>query len=375
MPYPVSYRRRRGFQTASTLADVKPIRKPQGKPNITVRRTREFVTAKDYLHPSKKKLLKIRPHPILIGLGILELIWRYFKARYDGPWIRNCWCTTPKAPHGGWANPYAQYNSGQLCGQMCIPGQLNWSTDWPTPTASSGIAKGVRYKAPTSGTPLQVIEGWGRTAQYGELISPPHENAYVPTEYYPAPSEVTPFVPPGVPYTPIQLRPNPINGSQRPESRQAREPQWEPGKGNNAKRPPRGTKETKLRTRYPQAIIRILGKVTEAGDVLDVLTDAIPYKYRGPGWKYASPTDKLKFLLRNFDKIQWNEAIIGLVLEQLEDRIYGELSEQWEAFAIREGIPVHASPFSTQRRIQNLLKFLNSSDKEEDDEVDYTITT
>ena len=95
--------------------------------------------------------------------------------------------------------------------------------------------------------------------------------------------------------------------------------------------PPPREKEVKLRAiRGALAIVQAAGHaVTEGLDYLDAIHDALPGKFKakpmfkGGQWYSASPQAKADAIWRNFDKIDWNDAIKNLAMNELLDRVLG----------------------------------------------------
>lgn len=91
-----------------------------------------------------------------------------------------------------------------------------------------------------------------------------------------------------------------------------------------------GTKEKKLR--LPLAIRALQAGMhwtTEALDVLEVFHDALPKELQAKGqfhdgrWWNASPQAKADAIWTNFDSLDWQKVGMGLVLNELGDRILG----------------------------------------------------
>lgn len=93
-----------------------------------------------------------------------------------------------------------------------------------------------------------------------------------------------------------------------------------------ARRPPRGTKERKMKATAGQR--RLIGALTslasEGFDLLDALHDALPKKLQGKD----HPKAKFEALYRNWDKVDMNEAFENIWRDQVEDRYYGEQFEK-----------------------------------------------
>lgn len=104
--------------------------------------------------------------------------------------------------------------------------------------------------------------------------------------------------------------------------------------------PPRyGEKERKAKVPRALAIaLNIGGKLTEAADVVDALYDALPrhvkLKFRNTNYllQSATPQAKLAVLIEHYDKIDLEDALVGLAENQIEDYVLGrvgQLGKQW----------------------------------------------
>jgi len=93
-----------------------------------------------------------------------------------------------------------------------------------------------------------------------------------------------------------------------------------------ARRPPRGTKERKLKATAGQR--RLIGALTsmasEGFDLLDALHDALPKKLQGKD----HPKAKFEALYKHWDAVDMNEAFENIWRDQVEDRYYGEQFEK-----------------------------------------------
>lgn len=95
------------------------------------------------------------------------------------------------------------------------------------------------------------------------------------------------------------------------------------------RQPPRkGEKETKVKaygkgafTAY-QLANKVFGNLTEFSDLLHALTGALPKKYRHPGHSIQS---EFANVYRNWDKIDWKQALINVLTNEIEDRIFGKV--------------------------------------------------
>lgn len=83
-------------------------------------------------------------------------------------------------------------------------------------------------------------------------------------------------------------------------------------------------KETKLilTPAARSAIGMAINAITESIDLIRPIWDALPDKYQTRG---APPQVMLKEIFTNFDKINWTEAVLGIVENQIEDKIFGAI--------------------------------------------------
>lgn len=97
--------------------------------------------------------------------------------------------------------------------------------------------------------------------------------------------------------------------------RLAQKDPWEPF--------PQKKKDSKhvFRSRGAALALGLVNGVTEGLDLLNVLYEALPWWIKKqPG---QLPQDKLARILANFHLINWNEALLGLLWNQLEDGFWG----------------------------------------------------
>ena len=96
--------------------------------------------------------------------------------------------------------------------------------------------------------------------------------------------------------------------------------------------PPPATKEVKLRAITGVVAIaqKAMHATTELLDHIDSFHDALPDSkkarpkfIKGLGWRKASPQDKVRAVMQNFDALDWNEVIKNVAKNELEDRILG----------------------------------------------------
>lgn len=99
-------------------------------------------------------------------------------------------------------------------------------------------------------------------------------------------------------------------------------------------RPPRGTKEGKMKASpAAAAILGAISTFTEALDLIDVLYQSLPksakVKYKGTPYELRTPTpdQKLKAIYNGFDQIDPSKAVSNYVANQIEDMIYGKIGK------------------------------------------------
>lgn len=104
-------------------------------------------------------------------------------------------------------------------------------------------------------------------------------------------------------------------------------------------RPPRGTKERKIRVNMPIAIrlaTKVAGFSTEALDFVDALYDALPdhakpkrKRFKGADGKWhnakVSNKDKTEAVYKHFGRVDLDQAMHNLIVNQIEDMAYGKL--------------------------------------------------
>lgn len=120
------------------------------------------------------------------------------------------------------------------------------------------------------------------------------------------------------------------------------------------KAPPRNTKERKFLAQAPRWIMSIFGDVTEIGDFIESLYDAIPDHLRPKGKKKL--TDKAKAVWEHFGSIDMNEALKNIIANELADYAYGLMGRvnaaaRWKQHA--EGYAVGSVGFG---RLQGQLR-------------------
>jgi len=96
------------------------------------------------------------------------------------------------------------------------------------------------------------------------------------------------------------------------------------------KRPPPGTKERKVALKLPKVLNRWYGRFTEGIDFIDVIYDSLPMKYQDFD---ANPYQKARTIYDHYDEIDIERAVMGLVQEQIEDRVWGAIGNRMKQVA------------------------------------------
>lgn len=94
----------------------------------------------------------------------------------------------------------------------------------------------------------------------------------------------------------------------------------------NPGRPPRGTKERKVKSNIGKlagALSNIFHTLTEAGDFVGSIFDATGTAAQRKDVKGLH--NKMAFIVANFDDIDWKQAIINLINNEVEDRVIGKI--------------------------------------------------
>lgn len=120
----------------------------------------------------------------------------------------------------------------------------------------------------------------------------------------------------------------------------------------NPRRPGRDTKEKKVRVVAAGAARRVLDAIGETADFVEALWDALPpefkkHKTRRRPWPYRSEKPKVHEMARDlydaWDKLgidYFNKAFDNVVLNQIEDFVYGKLGQTSGQAAASIGRPV-----------------------------------
>ena len=159
----------------------------------------------------------------------------------------------------------------------------------------------------------------------------------------PAPAPLPPVVP-NLPVRPTQ----PANVETRP-SRRPR-PNRQRGRdvpakivvvGGGAGLPPRGTegkhprepreREAKPRSNLPRWAFALVSSLTEVGDFVDAIHDALPWMTRR--WSGRRIQDKIATIFQNFDKVDWQEALKNLIANEINDNLIGAFGKLQKAEA------------------------------------------
>lgn len=110
-------------------------------------------------------------------------------------------------------------------------------------------------------------------------------------------------------------------------------PQVKTEDGTHTKTPPRrGEKEKKARVpRALLGVMKIVGTITEAGDLIDVVYNAIPCAAKFKAGMFGRPVtavDKAQFIATHADQIDETELLRGYTKNQFEDAYYGRMSPE-----------------------------------------------
>ena len=103
-----------------------------------------------------------------------------------------------------------------------------------------------------------------------------------------------------------------------------------PRPGHSLTRPPRRTKEAKLKHSGAVKLLQgLVNLVTESSDFVDALFRAISYRDRqeGDAVGFMSPLDKASFVYSNFHRINWREFLKNYYKNQAEDWAYGQIGK------------------------------------------------
>lgn len=153
---------------------------------------------------------------------------------------------------------------------------------------------------------------------------------FLPTRrrrFEPRPDTIPRYDPQGEPVP--QSRPIPRSGLElAPKPGTRRRP------GHDFAKPPPGTKERKfignISPRSPLGLL--VNFITESVDTINAIYKALPADirsatFRKGGYVRVSPQVKAQTIYDNFDAVDINQAIENIVLEQLEDFVYGKLGQ------------------------------------------------
>lgn len=100
------------------------------------------------------------------------------------------------------------------------------------------------------------------------------------------------------------------------------------------RRPPEGPHVKEVKLRAISGVVAIAQKAmhatTELLDHIDSFHDALPKQYQakggfvpGLGFRNATPQAKVQAVMKNFDKLNWNDVIKNVAKNEIEDRILG----------------------------------------------------
>lgn len=286
-----------------------------------------------------------------IALTAYELYEWYTQSTYDdglqGVWTKGGNCSSPGTPWGGKPdtirfsttnNPenHSWHGTCDACLNLQAPSSWNWE-DYNFITNSSVI---LRQRFHTSARVRNIESYWRPASRKGTTdpmpVEPstqtqPRTNPESVPEAYTA---IEPLAPPLTTYVPVEVPYSVVpdlygevwNPTQNPETHghgygsapaTASPPQ-------HPSPPGPGVRERKIRVAGSAGILRIINGVTEALDFVNALHQALPEQYRTPN---ARPQQQLIDLYNNYQHIDPEQAITNLVLEQVEDYLYGRASQ------------------------------------------------
>lgn len=101
------------------------------------------------------------------------------------------------------------------------------------------------------------------------------------------------------------------------------------------RRPPAGTKEQKFIANPAgrNLVVRLFSGITEFGDAIDAIYEAIPKELRGT--RRRTLVDKANFVYRNLQHVDIIEALQNLAVNEVEDRAIGKLGRYGAKAAAR----------------------------------------
>lgn len=111
--------------------------------------------------------------------------------------------------------------------------------------------------------------------------------------------------------------------------------------------PPARVKEVKLRA--TAGLVGVLQRSMHAGtellDHIDSFHEALPKQYqakggfiKGLGFRNATPQAKVEAVMKNFDKLDWNDVAKNIAKNEIEDRILGRANAKADQFLNRTPI-------------------------------------
>lgn len=284
-----------------------------------------------------------------IGFAVLAYeLWEAYNYSFTddglhGVWTREGECSNPGTPWGGKPDK-ARTQNDQTDPQnhpwhatcdSCLQLQVGGTFDWDAYTTVTTSTVLMRQRAHTS-TRYRNIESYWRPASESGTTVPFPDDPVTVTNARPNP-ETVPWQVPGFPdlippNSPAQLPGEDVPYLEIPNIPDSQFHVTSYGPSTAVSSPPvyhsgppgQGTRERKVRVRGAGGALRILNTVTEALDFIDALWLALPAELRTP---YASPQQKLVDLYTNINEIDVEQAITNLILEQIEDYVYGRASQ------------------------------------------------
>lgn len=101
-------------------------------------------------------------------------------------------------------------------------------------------------------------------------------------------------------------------------------------------KPRPGKREAKVMANNRAAALLVFGAVTEFGDFVGAIHDALPkearrsrtWRDKDGKWHRARIDSQLRDIYANLDKVDWYEALVNLVANEVEDRLIGKVNRQ-----------------------------------------------
>ena len=330
-----------------------------------------------------------RYNPYVLGghgsLGSSQRWLRPFPTPYVGGWHRpfpNSTASYSPATVIGWGAPpgvspvggnlrYAVSNNAQDGGwwsggtstpdwQSVRNPNLSWTLTLPSSAPAPVLVDGFPRSIHTpNGTPEEIRDGWPMVDT--------RLNTVLPWEAWG----------PGVAWWRIPGR-NRIRATDPTIRTESNGPPLNPDKGPGVihKPPPRGVIESKRRTNsaallwWYRGAKKLWHETGEYCDRVNAIFDALPkdvrtsYQRRGQGRNVftmrpkISCADKTAIILQNLHRLDMNEAIKNLVVNEIEDRIIGAGFKSLDDAARKLGIPGMRVKLAMEGNVETAIEFL-----------------